>query len=419
MNAPHRRGACPGLSAPMSTGDGLLVRLVPAGPIPLDAFVGVCEAARQHGNGIIEISARGSLQVRGFTPCSAPLFPSAVADLGIVAEEGIPVIAGYDLTGARVDTVAAGLRRALAEAKLVLSPKVSVVVDGDGALHLDSLSADIRLRAAEPSLKTRFYVGLGGNSESARWLGSIAPNDVVSTVLGLLKVIAVRGPAARAADILRTEGVGAFDSVLAAFIGPTPAPPRRMPARMIGLHPGRDSTTTVGIGLAFGHSRAETLVELIRTAADVGARAVRSTPGRAILLIGVAETGAVGLRRAAEQLGFVVCADDPRRRIAACPGAPACAAGLIPARALALALAPTLERVMGPGRNDIAVHISGCHKGCAHPMPAALTLVGTAGGCGIIHHGSAGAAPEYHVDPAHLGAEISRIAAKTHEAADG
>src|ERR1700732_522963 len=100
MNASPRRGACPGLSAPMPTGDGLLVRLMPAEPIPLDAFIGFCEAARQHGNGTIEISARGSLQVRGLTPRSAPLFASAVAELGIVTHEGVPVIAGLDLMGA-------------------------------------------------------------------------------------------------------------------------------------------------------------------------------------------------------------------------------------------------------------------------------------------------------------------------------
>ena len=62
MSKAFARGACPGLSAPMQTGDGLLARLVPAGPIPLDAFVGLCEAARAHGNGIMEISARGSIQ---------------------------------------------------------------------------------------------------------------------------------------------------------------------------------------------------------------------------------------------------------------------------------------------------------------------------------------------------------------------
>ena len=42
-----RRGACPGLSAPMATGDGLFARLTPAGStIALDAFAGLCAAAR-------------------------------------------------------------------------------------------------------------------------------------------------------------------------------------------------------------------------------------------------------------------------------------------------------------------------------------------------------------------------------------
>src|SRR6266853_487581 len=66
MNAPRLRGICPGLSVPMPTGDGLLVRLRPTAPVPLDAMVGFCEAACQHGNGTIEVSARGSLQVRGW-----------------------------------------------------------------------------------------------------------------------------------------------------------------------------------------------------------------------------------------------------------------------------------------------------------------------------------------------------------------
>ena len=71
--APFRRGACPGLSAPMQTGDGLLVRLMPAATVALDAMAGLCGAARQHGNGIIEITARGSIQVRGLSAASAAI----------------------------------------------------------------------------------------------------------------------------------------------------------------------------------------------------------------------------------------------------------------------------------------------------------------------------------------------------------
>jgi len=493
MKAPHRRGACPGLSAPMPTGDGLLVRLMPTEPVPLDAFVGFCEAARRHGNGTIEISARGSLQVRGLTPHSAPLFTAAVAELGIVVHEGVSIIAGLDPLGARsscgratatpsplvgegwgggsgdcgddvpplvtptpdpspqgggeeeftakrMDTqvkpaysdlikskntlvstadIAADLRRAIANAGLVLSPKVTVVVYGDGALHLDALSADIRLRAVGPAQRPRFCVGLDGDGTSATWLGSIAPKDAVGAVFGLLTIIAGYGPTARAAEVLRTKGVEAFRSVLAAFIGPPWAPSRRMPAEMVGLHPARDGTIAVGIGLAFGYAHADALAEIVRIAAIQGAQAVQPAPDRALLLIGVAAPNAVHLKAAAERLGFVVNADDPRRRIAACPGAPACASGLIAARALASALTPILESILKPRSNGVAVHISGCHKGCAHPKATALTLVGTPHGCGIVRAGTAHATPDRYVDPANLGAEISRIAANTSEAAHG
>jgi hypothetical protein len=151
MSAPMPRGACPGLSAPMPTGDGLLVRLAPTEAVPVDAFIGLCAAARRHGNGIMEVTARSSLQVRGLTPRSAPLFGAETARLGIAASDGVPVLTNPlpDSPGAIIDVglLAADVRRALAEAQLALAPKVSVVVDGGGTLHLDALRADVRLRA--------------------------------------------------------------------------------------------------------------------------------------------------------------------------------------------------------------------------------------------------------------------------------
>src|SRR5262249_14391107 len=99
MTATRFRGLCPGLSAPTPPRDGLLARLRRTTRIPLDAVVGFCDAARRHGNGTIEISARGSLQVRGLTPRSAPSFASALAELGIAAHEGVPVISSFDLRG--------------------------------------------------------------------------------------------------------------------------------------------------------------------------------------------------------------------------------------------------------------------------------------------------------------------------------
>jgi precorrin-3B synthase len=425
MNAPRLRGICPGLSVPMPTGDGLLVRLRPTAPVPLDAMVGFCEAARRHGNGTIEVSARGSLQVRGLTPRSARLFAAALADLGIATLEGVPVIAGLDLIS-QVNTadMAGELRRAIANARLALSPKISIVVDGGGPLHLDALSADVRLRMAAPAQGPgfdlpRFHLGLGGDGTSATWLGSVAAEDVVPAVLGILTIIGAHGRTARAAAVLRSEGVEAFRSVSAPLIEPSPAPPQRMPAEMIGVHSAHEGAVVVGIGLAFGHTHADALAELVRLAATHGGKAAWPAPDRALLLIGISAPDACSLTTAIRQLGFVVHAGDPRRRIAACPGAPACASGLIPARALASALAPVLEPALRPVPNGVVVHISGCPKGCAHPMPATLTLVGTPDGCGIVHRGSARTAPCHYVNPANLSDEILRIATISKEAANG
>ena len=75
----QRRGTCPALSTPMPTGDGWLVRLLPIGTIGLDAFAALCDAAQAHGNGVVEVTGRGSIQVRGLTPDSAPRFAAAAA----------------------------------------------------------------------------------------------------------------------------------------------------------------------------------------------------------------------------------------------------------------------------------------------------------------------------------------------------
>ena len=119
MTSSFARGACPGLSEPMQTGDGLLARIVTAGPIPLDQCAALCASARKHGNGVIEISARGSLQVRGLTPLSAPLFAKDVASLGSDRGEDVPVIAsplhGDSASLIDADALAADLRRAVAD----------------------------------------------------------------------------------------------------------------------------------------------------------------------------------------------------------------------------------------------------------------------------------------------------------------
>jgi precorrin-3B synthase len=405
----HFRRACPALSAPMATGDGLLVRFVPAGPIPLDALIDLCAAARAHGNGVMEITARGSVQVRGLTPLSAPLFAEAVEALGIDLCEGVPVLCD-PLSGdpaALIDAhgVAAKLRRAIIAAGLRLAPKVSVVVDGGGRIDFDALSADIRLRAVPADGGPKFRLGVAGNAKSATRLGLVFPTEAVEAVLDLLAQIAELGPEARGADLLDRPAFPPQDD------DPSPNSPRADP---IGLHPLKDGALAVGVGLPFGQVDAEALMELARRAKTHGAGWLRPAPGRSLLLGPLGSASADAMTQAAQALGFVTEARDPRRRIAACPGAPACAHGLIAARALAADIARDVP-LEGDG---IVLHVSGCAKGCAHPRPAPLVIVGTERGWGMVRNGMAQAAPSAYVSPADLVAELGRLMGKAREKVD-
>jgi precorrin-3B synthase len=408
MTALRTRGACPRLAEPMQTGDGLLARMVTMVPMPIDAFAALCAAAQEHGNGIMEISARGSLQVRGLTPISAPLFASAVAALDIDICGGVPVISSplpHDPTALiDADALASALRGAIAARGLKLAPKVSIVIDGGGRLHFDALIADLRLRAIETAEGIKLHVSLEGDAASATPLGLVAPEVAVDAAISILALIAARGCSARAADLLRSEGIAIFNEAVGNRMAAAARLPSRPRAEPNGLHRLRGGQCAIGVALAFGQALARDLMALVGLARANGATWVRPAPDRILLLGPVDEMTGVVLATAADDLGFVVDARDPRRRIVACPGAPACASGLISARALAAELAVHLP----PSRYGIAIHVSGCAKGCAHLGAAPLTIVGTSRGCGIVRDGPARATPQRHMDLRHLVTEVLR-----------
>jgi precorrin-3B synthase len=372
-----RRGACPGLSTPMQTGDGLLARLMPTGTISLDAMAGLAAAALRYGNRIIEITSRGSIQVRGLTAESAPAFAAAVAELGIPAQDGVPAIAD-PLAGLDPNEVidagalARELRAALAEQTFALAPKISIAIDGGGSLHLDALAADIRLRAVATPDGPRLHVAAGGDAASATPVGTIAPARTIDTVMRLLREIAAHGPDARARDVIRAA--------------PTDVtPPARPPAEPIGSHRLGGHRMAVGVGLPFGHTDTTMLNSLLRAAREMEATGVRTVPGRALLVVGLTRPDAANFTAAARRLDFITEPRDPRRRVIACAGAPICASGEIKARGLSREVERAAIRLTRPNET---IHISGCAKSCAYQGVATYTVIGRAGVCDLFVEGA-------------------------------
>ena len=362
----------------------MLARLVPSSPISLEAFVALCEASHTHGNGIMEVTQRGSLQVRGLSAASATAFARDAAALesadgAMLADEGMPPLLTSPLLGLdpgeRVDL------RGLAPALLgelksrdygaSLGPKVSVLIDGGGTLHMDEVPADLRLRAGEGS---RFHISIAGSAQDSTSVGWIEPQHAIETIIRVLAAIARRGSDARAKDFANADDAQALRRSLADILHAAPAPPPRPRAEPIGAHKLNNGMMARGFALPFGYSEAQALRRLTMTAARCGATSIRPAPGRVLLIIGLHPSAMEELAAAAATEKLIVRPDDARRHVVACAGAPACNSAMLPTRQLAAQVAEAAGPLLD---GSITIHLSGCTKGCAHPWSRRLDARGT------------------------------------------
>lgn len=158
------------------------------------------------------------------------------------------------------------------------------------------------------------------------------------------------------------------------------------------VHPAGLHGRTLLAELPFGRCDAALLDRLAGWSDRYGDGHLALTPGRGVALTARDDASAVRLRDEAASAGLIVDPADPRRAVAACPGTPACASGGTPAQGDAPRLAAAFAAL---AREGATAHVSGCPKGCAHPGPAALTLVGRPDGrYGVVLDGHAGSDPD-------------------------
>jgi precorrin-3B synthase len=182
--------------------------------------------------------------------------------------------------------------------------------------------------------------------------------------------------------LVDADGAAAIAAAASEFLVARTQSAPRTPAQPIGVHALQDGRAAVGIGLPFGHCDAVTMEALLELANRQDVAGVRTAPGRVLLLIGAPPAHMDRLWAQAVSLGFVIDPHDPRRQVVACPGSPVCASGQIPARVLAPVVAQAADAAAHLGSGEV-IHVSGCSKGCAHPAPSAVTIVGAAGMCDV------------------------------------
>ena len=345
------RGWCPGALRPMESGDGWVVRVKPRGAmLSRDQAQGIADAAERHGNGLIELTGRGNLQLRGVTPDShAPLIADLRAldliDPDIATETRRSIIV-TPFGGDATDALVRDLETALAASALPLPAKFGFAVDTGAAPVLTQDPADIRIERAGSGLILRAD-GMGYGVP----FGS--PQDAVALAGWFLERGGAIGGRGRMAALV-AHGIAPRADIVASTAA-TPATPGPTPQGMLA-------------GFEFGQVPPDTLRRLGRLGQ------LRLTPWRMMLVRGAGHL--------LPMPGLILTADDPRLRLRACPGSPRCAQAHAATRPLARDLAALVPQ-------DAVLHVSGCAKGCGWPRAADMTLTATPQGFDLIRHGCA------------------------------
>lgn len=354
------KGWCPGALRPMESGDGWVVRVrVPGGRMTPDQARGIAAAAARHGNGLIDLSARANVQLRGVTLAShAPLI-GELRELGLIdRDESVEarrniVVQPFWTVGDGTAEMAAALAEALAATDLPLPGKFGFALDTGAEPVLRAVSCDIRVER----MGGGFLVRADGSDTGAVVVGEAVPG----TALALARWFVQTGGI--------TDGRGRMRPHLARAALPDAFREAQMGPATGFVAKSGPCQGGVLVALAFGQMRAETLAAL----AEHGA--LRVTPWRMLLVEGAGRLPPVP--------GVLTDPDDPLTRVVACTGAPGCPQALQATRDLAARLAVAVPE----GR---LLHISGCAKGCAHPFPADLVLTATGSGFDLVRGGRAG-----------------------------
>ena len=397
-----RRGWCPSTLRPMETGDGWLVRLHPPGAKLTPAQLRrIAALATEHGNGLVEISARANLQIRGVTAESHPrLVEHLLAEHLVDEHEGdgpqrvtlISPLAGRDPTGLIDAAALAAQIEQRARTVPGLPAKLGVVVDDGGTQTLDGFASDIRLVGIGPG---RVALCLGDRL----WRGPIPVTDAAEVVATILSAFAaLRAGTPDQIRRLRDLSPEALASLSALPEAAAPAP--RMPPRRAGLFALEGDRFAALVGLPFGRCDAETLDRLGAAQAKAD---IRLSPWRGLAFRDLDRTGAEALLRLAGDLGLITQDDAPRLSVQACAGSPACSRAEAPTMADAARLADAAADLLAQG---VTLHVSGCVKACAHPAAADLTLVGRDGRYDVVPGGTTRDKPVATLD---LSALLTRL----------
>jgi len=383
--------ACPGLFRIVPARDGGICRLRLAfGHLAAPAARAIAGIAKGHTKGVIDITNRANLQLRGV---------DAAREAALIAEL---VAAGLgpsrpEADGARNVLVspAAGIDPAQCFDALPVAEAIDAFLQSGGIAERMSPKFGVSLDAGESLVAIdhpndiwlatmgdcKVALGIAGTVEQAArgtpylvFAEADAAKAVNAAIALFLELAGTDPEIRRYRDLLKTTS---RDEILARLGGElrrdiwVRATPR---ARgHVGIYPQRDGNWFLGAVPPLGRLSPVMLEDLASLAETYGNGTLRLTPWQSIVLPGIADPQTAA--KAASAAGLIVDPASPLASIVACSGSSGCASALADTKADALVLARDLGDLGGK-----AVHLTGCAKSCAVAGAADFTLQALAPG---------------------------------------
>jgi len=368
----------------------------------------VAELSRRLGNGVLDITTRQQMELRGFTLETVPEIFEKLRGVDLrtlqTGIDNVRNINGCAMAGLAphelfdASPVVHELDRLIVGKKgnrefTNLPRKFNIVVTGcpDNCTH--SESQDIALVPAKKAGRVGFNVLVGGKMGSGGFTVASPLNVFVeifqaaAVVVDLIKIYRDYGPRearsrCRFAFLIEEWGLRRLRAELVARFGHELAfQGRDMRGLTHADHLGVSSQkqpgfAAVGLCIPTGRVNPDQLDDLARLSDVYGNGEIRLTTGQNVVIPNVPA------ERVAALLGEPLLKQlSPRpspfvRGLVACVGTDYCNLALIETKSRAIALSEALLNKMGSGANPLTIHWSGCPAGCGNHQAADVGLRG-------------------------------------------
>lgn len=369
----------------------------------------IAELSRRIGNGVLDITTRQQIELRGFTLDTVPEIWQKLRGVNLhsiqTGMDNVRNINGCPLAGRTPDELFDASPFLFELDRMIvgtdgnpefvnLPRKFNITITGCTRNCTHAESQDIALVPSMQRGQAGFNILVGGKMGSGGFTIAaplnvfVEPHEAAETVAELVRIFRDHGPRearakCRMAHLIAEWGIEELRYVLCErLMRPLDAAGEDMRKRgthddHVGIQPQKqEGMRSVGLCVVTGRLNPDLMTELARLADEYGSGAIRLTTGQNAILPDVPVYHIPALLR--EPLLRVLSpAPSPFfRRMVACTGTDFCNLAQIETKGYAVQISRALDERLGTAHEPLAIHWSGCPAGCGNHQAADIGFRG-------------------------------------------